>query len=59
MKKVLSVMLAIVGLAFFPMFLWGLSGILRLHFSLIYMFMVGFSTCIECGVICAIRSLNR
>ncbi len=59
MKTVLSIILAIVGLAFFPMFLWGLSGILRLNFGLIYMFMLGFSTCIECGVICAIRSLNN
>ncbi len=41
MKMVLSIILAIVGLAFFPMFLWGLSGILRLNFGLIYMFMLG------------------
>lgn len=59
MKTILSVILAIVGLAFLPMFLWGLSGILRLHFELIYMFMLGFSTCIECGVICAIRALKK
>lgn len=59
MKTVLSVILAIIGLAFFPMFLWGLSAILRLHFGLIFMFMLGFSTCIECGVICAIKALNK
>lgn len=59
MKTVLSVILAIVGLAFLPMFLWGLSGILRLNFGLIYMFMLGFSTTIECGVICAIKALNK
>lgn len=59
MKTVLSVILAIIGLAFFPMFLWGLSGILSLQFGLINMFMLGFSTCIECGVICAIKALNK
>lgn len=59
MKTVLSVILAIVGLAFFPMFLLGLYGILNFHFGLIYMFMLGFSTCIECGVICAIKALNK
>lgn len=59
MKTILSVILAIVGLAFLPMLLWGLSGILRLQFGLIYMFMLGFSACIECGVICAIRALNK
>ena len=59
MKTALSIILAIVGLVFFPMFLWGLSGVLRLQFGLIYMFMLGFSTCIECGVICAIKALNK
>lgn len=59
MKTILSSILAVVGIAFFPMFLWGLSGILRFEFGLIYMFMLGFSTCIECGVICAIKALNK
>lgn len=59
MKTILSIILAIIGIAFIPMLLWGLSGILRLNFGLIYMFMLVFSTCIECGVICAIRVLNK
>lgn len=58
-RTTLSIILTIVGLAFVPMFLWGLSGILRLNFGLIYMFMLGFSTCIECGIICAIKALNK
>ena len=58
-RTTLSIILAIVGLAFVPMFLWGLSGILRLNFGLIYMFMLGFSTCIECGIICTIKALNK
>lgn len=59
MRTTLSIILTIVGLAFVPMFLWGLSGILRLNFGLIYMFMLGFSTCIECGIICTIKALNK
>lgn len=59
MKTILSVILAIVGLAFLPMFLWGLSGILRLEFGLIYMFMLAISTCVECGVICTWKALNK
>lgn len=59
MKTLLTVLLAIVGLAFLPMFLWGLSGILRLQFGLIYMFMLAISTCVECGVITAIKALNK
>lgn len=58
-RTTLSIILTIVGIAFVPMFLWGLSGILRLNFGLIYMFMLGFSTCIECGIICAIKALNK
>lgn len=59
MKTILSVILIIVGLAFLPMFLWGLSGILRLEFGLIYMFMLAISTCVECGVICTWKALNK
>lgn len=59
MKTILSVILTIVGLAFLPMFLWGLSGILRLEFGLIYMFMLAISTCVECGVICTWKALNK
>lgn len=59
MKTLLTVLLAIVGLAFLPMFLWGLSGILRLQFGLIYMFMLAISTCVECGVITAIKALSK
>lgn len=59
MKTLLKILLSIVGLAFLPMFLWGLSGIVRLEFGLIYMFMLAISTCVECGVICAIKALNE
>lgn len=59
MKTLLTVLLAIVGLAFLPMFLWGLSAIVRLQFGLIFMFMLAISTCVECGVITAIKALNK
>lgn len=59
MKTVLQVLLVIVGLAFLPMFLWGLSAIIRLQFGLIFMFMLAISTCVECGVITAIKALNK
>lgn len=59
MKTLLTVLLAIVGLAFLPMFLWGLSAIIRLQFGLIFMFMLAISTCVECGVITAIKALNK
>lgn len=59
MKTVLQVLLLIVGLAFLPMFLWGLSAIIRLQFGLIFMFMLAISTCVECGVITAIKALNK
>lgn len=59
MKTFLTIILAIVGISFSPMFIWGLSGILRLQFGFIYMFMLGFSACVECGVICAIKLLNK
>lgn len=58
-KTILTVMLAIVGIAFLPMFLWGLSAIIRLQFGLIFMFMLAISTCVECGVITAIKLLNK
>lgn len=59
MKTLLQVLLTIVGLAFLPMFLWGLSAIIRLQFGLIFMFMLAISTCVECGVITAIKALNK
>lgn len=59
MKTLLQVLLLIVGLAFLPMFLWGLSAIIRLQFGLIFMFMLAISTCVECGVITAIKALNK
>lgn len=59
MKTLLQVLLIIVGLAFLPMFLWGLSAIIRLQFGLIFMFMLAISTCVECGVITAIKALNK
>lgn len=59
MKTLLKVLLGIVGLAFLPMFLWGLSAIIRLQFGLIFMFMLAISTCVECGVITAIKALNK
>ena len=59
MKTLLKILLGIVGLAFLPMFLWGLSAIIRLEFGLIFMFMLAISTCVECGVITAIKALNK
>lgn len=59
MKTLLKVLLGIVGLAFLPMFLWGLSAIIRFEFGLIFMFMLAISTCVECGVITAIKSLSK
>lgn len=59
MKTLLSVVLAIVGLVFMPMFIYGLVSILQLHFGFIQMFMLGFSTCIECCIISLIRALNK
>lgn len=59
MNILLKVLLAIVGLAFLPMFLWGLSAIIRLQFGLIFMFMLAISTCVECGVICTWKALNK
>lgn len=59
MKTLLTLLLVIVGLAFLPMFLWGLSAIIRLQFGLIFMFMLAISTCVECGVITAIKALHK
>ena len=59
MKTLLKILLSIVGLAFLPMFLWGLSAIIRLEFGLIFMFMLAISTCVECGVITAIKALSK
>lgn len=59
MKTLLKLLLGIVGLAFLPMFLWGLSAIIRLEFGLIFMFMLAISTCVECGVITAIKALSK
>lgn len=59
LKVLLQVVLVIVGLAFLPMFIWGLSAILRLEFGLIFMFMLAISTCVECGVITAIKALSK
>lgn len=55
----MKTLLGIVGLAFLPMFLWGLSAIIRLEFGLIFMFMLAISTCVECGVITAIKALSK